>query len=525
MDLLTLARTAAESGLLLALCWPLAGLLRRLASRGVGASARTWLVAAQALIVAALLLPVFGRILMREPLTTWAPVQVWSGNGPGAAAAAHIAVNPDPRERVAATPAAVRALAPWVVSIVSLAALGALWRLARLARTLTRLRRHLESLPVLRSVGRVRVVACPEGTIAYSARVGGRAWAVIPSTALASDACRRFTLLHELQHHRQRDTSWAIAGEALAACFWWNPALGPLGHTLSALEELACDEALVARKSIDRAGYAACLVDAATRAQRSGSMPAHVASMAIHAPQLLKRRIEMICTTPRKRARSLAIVTVLAVFGVLASVSFVARGAVADRRISRGEAEQLAAAASGTLAVQVDDQVLAELNRLAGSPEGREFVRGALSRMPDYRAMIEQALADAGLPLELLAVPLVESGFQNMDSQSKLPSMAPGQRGAGIWMFIPATARRYGLHVDAVTDERLDPVLETRAAVALLSELHERYGGWPLALAAYNQGERTVDAAVAAGRTDRLNGYTSTVLATVLVLRNPALVD
>lgn len=101
-------------------------------------------------------------------------------------------------------------------------------------------------------------------------------------------------------------------------------------------------------------------------------------------------------------------------------------------------------------------------------------------------------------------------------------------------MFIPETARHYGLRVDGAADDRLDPVLETRAAVSMLSELHDRYGDWPLALAAYNQGHRAVDAAIAAGgsrnagtlvREGLLNGYTSTVLAAVLVLRNPKLVE
>ena len=243
----------------------------------------------------------------------------------------------------------------------------------------------------------------------------------------------------------------------------------------------------------------------------------------------------MICTIERKRAPTSAVIAASAAFAVLAAASFAARGAVADRRITRAEAEQLAAArAPGSLSVAVDDRVLAELNRLAGSPEGREFVRGALSRMGEHREMIERALAKEGLPLELLAVPLVESGFRNMNAESKLPSLAPGPRGAGIWMFIPETAREYGLRVDAVTDERLDPKRETRSAVALLSDLYERYGDWPLALAAYNQGPRAVDAAIAAGgsrdasalaRQGHLNGYSSTVLAAVLVLRSPGVVD
>ena len=535
MDGLTLARIAVETSLLLAICWPLATLLRGLAGRGVGASARTWLVVARALIVAALLLPLLGRVIVRESPVSWAPVHVWTGSAPSARPAARIAIDTGETPKPHARRDADRALAPWIAGIAAIVALGALLRIVRVLSSVARLREHLESLPVLRSVGRVRLVASQDAPVGYSVRAGGSAWAVIPSSAVADAAYRRFTILHELQHHRQRDTSWAAALEVLAACFWWNPALRPLRRALAALEELACDEALVGRRSIDRAGYAACLVEAAARIPVRVPLPAHVTSLAARSRGLLRRRVEMICTIERKRARVSAVVSICAVFAVLAAASFAARAAVADRRISRAEAEKLAAATTpGSLHVAVDDRVLAELNRLAGSPQGREFVRGALSRMPEHRAMIERALAEAGLPLELLAVPLIESGFRNMNAESKLPSLAPGPRGAGIWMFIPQTAREYGLRVDAVTDERLDPVRETRSAVALLSDLYERYGDWPLALAAYNQGSRAVDAAIATGssrdaaalaRQGHLNGYTSTVLAAVLVLRSPGVVE
>jgi soluble lytic murein transglycosylase-like protein len=107
-------------------------------------------------------------------------------------------------------------------------------------------------------------------------------------------------------------------------------------------------------------------------------------------------------------------------------------------------------------------------------------------------------------------------------------------RGAGVWMFIPETARRYGLEVSAAKDERLDVARESQAAAALLADLHAKYTDWRLALAAYNQGDKRVDRAIAEGGTrdvtaltaaGHLNDYTATVQAGLLILRNPHLLD
>ena len=113
-----------------------------------------------------------------------------------------------------------------------------------------------------------------------------------------------------------------------------------------------------------------------------------------------------------------------------------------------------------------------------------------------YFPMIEQALDENGLPLELKYLAIVESA---------LNPVAVSRVGAtGLWQFMLATGRQYGLEINSLVDERRDPLKATYAACAYFKDMYRIYGDWHLVIAAYNCGAGNVNKAIrrAGGKTD-----------------------
>ena len=242
----------------------------------------------------------------------------------------------------------------------------------------------------------------------------------------------------------------------------------------------------------------------------------------------------MINVNTNKRGRSIGLAFGLAIVALMAGVAYASNGFVQDRRVSMADAQRFAVKAyrSSDFPVVVNELVLKQLNRYIGTPEGREFMRNALQRMENYRSVIEGKINGFRVPDELIAVPITESGYQNLTEGESNTHM----KAAGLWQFIPSTARNYGLRVDAQKDERLDVPLSTDAALRYLNSNKLRFNDWHLSVLAYNMGERAVQKGInETGSRDAWtlirNGYEGDkdylpkLMAAILIIKNPESVE
>lgn len=118
----------------------------------------------------------------------------------------------------------------------------------------------------------------------------------------------------------------------------------------------------------------------------------------------------------------------------------------------------------------------------------REKCEGMLGRRILYFPMYEKYLKAAGMPSELKYLSVTESALN--------PTIVSSAGAMGLWQFMPATGREYGLDISNAIDERCDPNKSTQASIKYLQKLFIQFGSWELALAAYNSGAGRVSSAI-----------------------------
>jgi membrane-bound lytic murein transglycosylase D len=484
------------------------------------------------LLALALALPWLWRLLGHPPPRS-AAVEVWTASSRPIGLPrqpVQLTWNPAPR----GVSAGLRLERAALIPIAVLLAAGGSIAAFRLARARRRLAQLCRGFPVVKRHRRLRLCASDRSPAPFAAQIGGISYIVVPTGLLADGARLRLVLDHEAEHLRRGDLAVAGLLGLLRVLFFWNPALALWERALAELQDLACDRRVLDRRRITALDYCRCLLWAAETAGGPRYLLSGVRAMAASAAPTLRRRILMLTRTSSKPGRTGLTLVAFGAAALLFGTSWAVQGSITERKMTRSELAAVASriGARSHFPLLVDDRVANAVTRRIASPEARDTTRRALARMGHYRPMIEDVFRRRGLPVELLGMALHESGFDN----EARPNRPPEVQAAGIWQFIPGTARRAGLEVSPISDQRLEPRRATEAAASMLVDLHGRFGDWPLAIAAYNGGPRAIEAltqgvSVTEGRSrvlavdNELGRYLPDVMAAIVLIENPALAD
>lgn len=354
---------------------------------------------------------------------------------------------------------------------------------------------------------------------------------IIPNIFLERNADLKFVICHELQHIRQGDTYWLHFIAIIKLVCVWNPFIYFFSHWLSELQEFACDESVILRKKTSHTIYAQCLINTASSALSKNSLPQGalgIVGLSKNYRSILNRRITMLFDYKKSHKRKISLICAYVVcFLTAGSLAYALDNSFANQTMTKSELNTIVK--KSHLQITITPELLSEINNIRSSEQARSFVITSLDRMKKYKPYIEQQLKNNGMPNQLLALPFVESGY-NVNAKSPMHT-------AGIWQFIPSTAKHYHLTVDAKRDDRLDTQLSTQAALNYLKDLYSQFHDWKLAVIAYEIDENNTEKLIkATGSRDAwtlarapsapkdLKKFLSMFEASVIIINNPELV-
>ena len=354
---------------------------------------------------------------------------------------------------------------------------------------------------------------------------------IIPSIFLEKSTDLKLAIRHELQHIRQGDTYWLHFIAVIKLVCFWNPLMKFWGHWFSELQEFACDESLILHKKTSRSTYAQCLIDTASTTLSETALPQGtlgITGLSKNYRSILNRRVTMLFDYKILRKKKMSLICAYAAcFLTAGSLAYALDNSSASQPITAKELSSLVK--KSHLQITITPEIISEINHIRGNEPTRSFMISSLERMKKYKPYIETQLKNNAMPNHLLALPLVESGY-NVEAKSAMLA-------TGIWQFIPSTAKHFSLTVNSQRDDRLDTPLSTQAALSYLKALHSQFHDWKLAVIAYEIGENNTEQLIntvqshdawALARSSSapkdLKKFLSMFEASVIIMHNPELV-
>lgn len=200
----------------------------------------------------------------------------------------------------------------------------------RFLKNYFKLRRLLLESIIFKQSRKLKIVISENISVPFSVRMFKSYWVVIPVDLLNSRTDLSLAIKHELQHHRQGDTLWAVVIEVLLCVLFFNPAIYLWKNTIIEFQEFSCDEALTGQEDVLSHDYGNCLLRVAETALINRQVYAGTTSMAVvfknskYFKTFLLRRIEMIVKEKKSTSKwipvctgfMLAVLTVSLAYGV-----------------------------------------------------------------------------------------------------------------------------------------------------------------------------------------------------------------
>lgn len=409
-------------------------------------------------------------------------------------------------------------------------------------RTMTWLNKLIKTAFHYHKINNINILISNDHTIPFCWSNTKEYYICLPKiliTAAEKSSAKKDVLLalrHELQHLRQGDTLWLHIMWWLQVLFFCNPFLFAWKNLFHQLQEFACDEALVVERKTSQATYAQCLINTARQALVVNLAKNATVAMDGMSKSLLYRRVDKLFTYGVEKHNSwhkvILFFVYLVSFITMTSVAFAISGQSYHKQITAQELVKIIQQSEldNTFNIRATPEVLTEINRIMLNKKANYRFQLALQRMKNYSKYITEELDKHAMPHDLLALPLIESGYRPLDqSQNRVFA-------AGIWQIIPSTAKSLGLVINQQKDERLDTKLATNAALKLLNADYKMFSDWKLVILAYEYGEDNVDNLIkltgsrdvwklvrSAAAPEEVKQFLASFDATVILMHNPAL--